>query len=133
MTHSGKEIEAKIGGMAPVFVSGNYAWNMEENADELDGTTGEDAGYENPSVGVYSGVVMLKGYMDIVSGTYTPIRRGTTISNLKLYRDKDDTNPAFSIPSAVVLQSTQGGEVRGKVEWTARIKTKGSYTYNEPS
>jgi len=130
---SGKYLEAKIGGMAPVFIAGNYAWTAEEGADELDGTTGEDEGFENPDDGVYSCAINLKGYMDVATGQYAVVRRGTLIENLKLYRDKDDATPAYVFPVAKVFNSTQGGEVKGKVEWTSRIKAKGAYTYNDPA
>ena len=133
MAISGKEIQAKIGGMSPVAINGNYAWTAEEAVAELDGTTAEDDGFENPEAGLKSCVVNLKGYMDVQAGEYTPVVAGTTISNLKLYRDKDDATPAFVFTSALVLNSTQGGEVNGKVEWTARVKSKGSYTYNDPA
>jgi hypothetical protein len=130
---SGKYMETKIGDVSPVFVAGNYGWTVEESADDLDGTTGEDDGYANHYDGVWDAVVNLKGYMDVAAGEYTPVRRGTTISNLKLYRDKDDATPAFTFPSCLVLNSTQGGEVRGKIEWTARIVLKGTYTYADPA
>jgi len=129
MRHTGKFMIAAING---VVISGNYAWTMDENADELDGTTAEDLGFENPSDGVYSGTISLKGYMDIETGNYTVVRRGTQISNLQLFRNVGDPVPAFAIPSAIVLNSTQGGEVRGKIEWTARAKSQGEYTYSDP-
>jgi hypothetical protein len=132
MSVSGKFMQAKIGGMAPVAVVGNYAWSAEENAEELDRTEAETEGFEDTDDGVWSLTVNLKGFMDIADGSYTPVRRGTLITDLKLFRDKDDATPAFVIPKAKVYTSTQGGEVKGKVEWTARIKAKGSYTYNDP-
>lgn len=133
MSFSGKKMEAKIGDVSPVFVAGNYAWDAEEEADELDGTTGEDEGYKNPDDGLWGLTVNLKGYMDVAAGEYTPVRRGTLITNLKLYRDKDDATPAFVIPLAKVFRSRQGGEVSGKIEWAATVKAKGAYTYNDPA
>lgn len=130
MSISGKYLEAKING---VFISGNYAWTVDESADDLDATTGEDDGYANHHDGVWDATINLKGYMDVAAGEYTPVRRGTVITNLQLYRDKDDDDPAFEFPSCLVLQSTQGGEVRGKIEWSARVVLRGTYTYNDPA
>lgn len=130
MSISGKYMEARIGA---TVVRGNFAWSAEEGAAELDGTTAQDNGFENPDDGLYSLVVNLRGYMDVATGQYVPVRRGTTISNLRLYRNKNDLAPAFDVPVAKVFNSTQGGEVAGKIEWTARVKAKGSYTYNDPA
>ena len=130
MSISGKYLIGKING---VVIHGNYAWTVEESADDLDGTTAEDAGYANHHDGVWDGVINLKGYMDITDGNYTVVRRGTTITNLQCYRNIDDADPAFEFPSCLVLNSTQGGEVRGKVEWTCRAVIKGTYTYNDPA
>ena len=130
MSISGKYMIATVG---DTLVHGNYAWTIEETADELDATTAEDGGYENPDDGVWSSTVNLKGYMNIIDGTYTPVRRGTLITDLRLYRNIDDAEPAFAIPLAKVFTSTQGGEVKGKIEWTAKIKTKGIYEYADPS
>lgn len=129
MSISGKALQAEIDG---VFVHGNFSWQIEEDGDELDGTTAESGGYEDPEMGVYKARVTLKGYMDVADGTYTPVRRGTIVTNLKLFRDITDVTPAFDIPTSLVLRSNQGGEVRGKVEWGSTIATKGAYTYNDP-
>lgn len=131
MNHSGQYMEAKIGGMTPVFVAGNYAWEVSEEADDHEGTTGEDEGYENGCTGVKVAVVNLRGWMDIAAGEYVTVQAKTIISNLKLYLDKDAT-VNWTFPTAEVITSTQGGEVKGKVQWTARIKSRGSYTYADP-
>ena len=133
MSISGKYAEAKIGGMAPVFISGNYQWSVEETAQELDKTTAEDAGYSNTDDGIYSATVELSGYLDLADGDYTAIRRGTLISNLKLYIDKDDATASFVFATAKVFRSTMSAEVNGKVEWRATIKNQGTYTFNEQS
>ncbi len=131
MAISGKYAEAKIGGMAPVYISGQYSWSIEETAQELDATTAEDDGYSNTEDGVWSATVELSGYLDLADGDYTSIRRGTLISNLKLYIDKDDATASFVFPTAKVFRSTMSAEVNGRVEWRATIKNKGSYTFTE--
>ncbi|MBA4192479.1 MAG: hypothetical protein C0467_31305 [Planctomycetaceae bacterium] len=130
---SAKLIEAKIGDVSPVFIPGNQAWSVTEKAAELEGETGEDEGYENPDDGLWGATIELRCFMDTVTGEYVAIRRGTLITNLKLYRDKDDTLPAFVFPLCKVFTSTQGGETKGRVEVTATIRSKGPYSCNDPS
>lgn len=126
---SGKALTAKIGATTIVGV---FNWEAEEVAAELDTTTAADGGFDHPEDGVKSLTVRLRGYMDTVDGEYAPIRRGTTISNLNLFRASTDATAAFVIPTAKVFRSTQGGEIKGRIEWSAEIKAVGSYTYNDP-
>jgi hypothetical protein len=71
--------------------------------------------------------------MDIVTGNYAAVRRGTIITNLELFRIDGETTPAFSVPQALVVRSKQSGEIRGRVEWQAEIHSRGTYTYNDPA
>lgn len=130
MSISGKKISAKIG---IATVVGLVGWTVDEDAQELDGTTAADGGYENPDDGVWGATIQIKGILDIETGVYTPIRRGTLIANLNLYRDIGDVTPAYTFPLAKVFKSTQGAEIRGRFEVSATIKSKGVYAYNEPS
>lgn len=132
MSISGKKMEAKIGGVSPVFIAGNYAWDASGDVAELGSTTAEDQGFGNRDAGVRNCTVNLKMYMDVALGEFTPVIEGTVITNLKLYRDKDDTVPAFVFPVALVVNARQGGEVEGKIECAATVKNKGSFTYNDP-
>jgi hypothetical protein len=111
---------------------GLVSWRARESADELDATTAADAGYAHPDTGVLGLTVEISGVMDLTSGDYTPIRAGTAITTLKLYRDIDVTE-AFLIGSAVVIESSQGGSIRERFEISATIKSVGSYTYNDPA
>lgn len=131
MIHTGAFMEAKIGGMAPVFIAGNYAWDVDEQSDDHEGTTGEDAGFENGCTGVGVAVITLKGWMDIAAGEYTPVRAKTIINDLKLYLDEAST-VNWTFPVAEVITSKQGGQVKGKVEWSATIRSRGAYTYADP-
>jgi hypothetical protein len=131
MLHTGAFMEAKVGGMAPVFLAGNYAWDVDEQADDHEGTTGEDAGFENGCTGVKVAVITLKGWMDIAAGEYVPVQAKTIITNLKLYLDEAST-VNWTFPVAEVITSKQGGTVKGKVEWSATVRSRGSYTYADP-
>lgn len=129
MSISGKRLGVLVGG---VEVAGNYAWTADEGADVLDRTTGADAGFEREDLGVYNCHVTMKLYLDITDGQYANLQRGAELSNLELYRSLEDTVPAFLIPEAIVVHSTQGGEVRGRIEVTVEAHSMGEYESNDP-
>jgi hypothetical protein len=128
MSISGKFMTCKIG---PTVITLNSAWTADEEVKELDRTTGADLGFRNRDGGVQDLRITIKAYYDIATGQYAECEAGTVITNLSLYRDINDAEPAFLIPSCIALKSTQSAEVDGKIEWNAQIAIKGSYTYNE--
>ena len=130
MSVSGKFMTCKID---TVEIFDNYAWDANEGADVLERTSGRHLGYEAEDLGVYNNHITIKGYMDVVLGQYTPVRRGTIITNLKLFRLASDSAPAFAIPIAVVVSSRQGGEIKGKIEWNCEVHSHGPYTYADPA
>lgn len=131
MSISGKYLTCTIGATE---IAGNYAWDADEGGDVLDATVGSDRGWEREDMGVQNLHVTIKGYMDVSTGQYAVVRRGTVISNLMLYRHLDDETPAFVVESALVVRSRQGGEVRGKLEWNAEVHSQGDVvTYNDPA
>lgn len=130
MSVSGKKLAAAINGTAVV---GLVSWRLSETSQELDATTGADLGFESPDHGLLGCQVELGGTMDLTTGRYVPLRAGTTLANLRLFREVTDVTPAALIPTALILQSNQGGEVRGRFEIAATIKSKGSYTISDPA
>lgn len=131
MAVTGKKIGMKIGVTTFTALVG---WTVDEKADELDQTTSADMGYGNPDSGVIQASISLKGLASVdVAHLYAPVRAGTLITTLKLYREIDDTTEAFNFPFALVIDSSMSGEVRGRFEISASLKSRGSYTYNEPS
>lgn len=130
---SGFATAAKIGGMSPVLVPGVQTISVEENAAELDGTTAEDEGFENPDDGLASLMVSLDLVMDITAGTFIAIRPGTLINDLKIYADTTADDPIYLLPVAKVFRSTWKGEVNGRSTYACTIKSKGTYTVNEPN
>ena len=130
MSVSGKKISAKIG---VTTVTGIVSWRVREKADELDATTAADAGYDHPDDGLWGATIEMKGVLDITTGVYLPIRRGTVLTNLNLFRDINDVTAAFVFPIAKVFESSQGAEIRGRFEIDATAKSVGTYTYNEPA
>jgi hypothetical protein len=129
MAISGKKLSVDVNGTT---LLGVVSWRARETGDELDGASAATGGYDNPEMGLQGCTVEIRGWFDILTGDYLPIRRGTTLTNLELFRDIDDVTPAFLFASALVTQSDQGAENRGRFEINATVKAKGSYTYDEP-
>jgi hypothetical protein len=130
MSVSGKYMTCKIG---TTVIFDNYAWTVDENNKELDRTTGAFNGFGAEDLGIQRARIAIKGYMDVSLGQYTVVSTNTIITNLNLYRDENDTTPAYNFPTAKVFKSSQGGEVDGKIEWTSSINSYGDYTINDPT
>lgn len=130
MSVSGKKLSMKVGVTTFAAIVG---WTVREKVDELDAATAADAGYDHPDAGFAGATIEIKGVLDITTGVYSPIKAGTTITTLKLYRDINDTTEAYSFPTALVVESSQGAENRGRFEISATAKSSGTYTYNEPA
>jgi hypothetical protein len=127
---SGKKLSVDINS---VTLLGTVSWRCREKVDELDGASAATSGYDSPEAGFAGATVEIRGWFDILAGDYTPIRAGTTLTNLELFRDITDVTPAFLFGSALVVTSDQGAENRGRFEINATVKSKGSYTYNDPA
>lgn len=123
MSVSGKFLTCKLGS---TVIAGNYSWSVEESGEKLDKTTGADSGRGNQDIGVIDTTVQIKGYHDNATGVYTPIRSGTTLTDLKLFVLSTDTDPAFAFSSATVGRSRIGAEVRGKFEWDCECYPSGN-------
>jgi hypothetical protein len=130
---SGKHIGARIGGVAPVLVPGVQSWTADDTAQELDGTTAEDEGFENPDDGLASLSVNMELVIDIVSGSLTPISRGTLITDLKLYADIDAGTPIYHCPLFKVFKSTPKGEINGRFMYSVQGKSKGPFFLADPN
>lgn len=130
---SGFATAGKIGGMSPVLVPGIQSISVEESANELDGATAEDEGFENPDDGLAGATITLDLVLDITAGSTVAIRRGTLISDLKIYADIDATTPLYHFPTSKVFRATWKGEVNGRSTYSCTIKSKGSFTVNDPN
>jgi hypothetical protein len=133
MSISGKHIACKIGGMVPVLVPGVQQWTAEDSAQELDGTTAEDDGFENPDDGLASLRVSMQLVIDITLGDLVTISRGTLIQNLKLYADINAANPIYTLPVCKVFKSTPKGEINGRFTYDVEIKSKGEFVLHNPN
>ena len=129
MSVSGKYLTAKIGAAEIV---GNYSWSVTERYDKIDAITAADGGNNRKDFGVGEADISLKLLIDVADGEVEPVVAGTEITNLKLYRKASDAQPAYLFPTARIFESTQGAEIRGRVEFTCSGENVGSYTRNEP-
>lgn len=122
MSVSGKYLSVFVGDDE---VTDNFEWDIEEGGEVLDRTTGASNGWENEDNGVTHAHITVNGYYDIATGNTTGIRRDTTLTSLALYVNRDDSTPAYLITEALVVRFRLRGQVRGRMEWTAEIHSKG--------
>jgi hypothetical protein len=127
---SGKQITADIG---VALVPGVQSWQAEESVQELSGETAQDLGFEHPDFGLQVVSVSLQLVIDITTGLMSPIRAGTTISNLNLFASLTAGRPIFSIPTFRVFKSTPKGEVNGRFTYEVSGKSSGPYSFNDPN
>jgi hypothetical protein len=133
MPITGAHIAMKIGNMSPVLVPGLQSWSAEDAVQELDGTTAEGGGYEQPDFGLKSLRISAQLVIDILAGDLVTIQSGTAITNLKLYAHISATSPIYVLPAARVFKSTPKGEVNGRFTYDVEIRSVGSFTLNNPS
>jgi hypothetical protein len=130
MTIAGKFSTAKIAG---TNIRGVQKSTAAGKAAELDGTTAEDRGFENPDAGLRSMTVSLFLVIDITTGDLTTIQEGVEIENLEVYAHIDSPAPVREIPLFLVLEATYEGEVNGRVTYSVTGKSKGEYFNHDPN
>lgn len=133
LTTSGKYGKGTVGATAIP----HFSWEITEEADDLDATTAEDGGYTVGDAGCKGITFTVRGYIfansafAAVPGTiYTS--SGTAGYPLTLWCWKDGATYydgfKYLIPNWVCLAYNPKAEVRGKVEFELRGKSRGSYT-----
>lgn len=127
-TISGKYLVAVIGS---VTIDCVQDWEANETADQLDGTTGADLGYENDDDGISRVEVAFNLVQNLANGPAVTVGRGTTMA-LKLYRSAGDALPAFDIPAFKVFGARTRGAVRERFTQAITGRSKGAYTHNAP-
>ena len=129
----GAHIAAKIGGMSPVLVPGVQKWQAECSNAELDGATAESEGFEDPDDGLGVCAWSLELVIDILLGSMVSLKNGTLITDLKLFAHIDATDPIIHMPRAKVFRAVPMGEVNGRFTYSVSGKSKGPFTFNDPS
>lgn len=130
MTIAGKFSTAKISGSN---IKGVQKSTASGRVRELDGTTAEDQGFENPDAGLASMSVSLMLVVDITTGDLTTIQEGVEIADLEIYADINASTPVRTIPLFLVLEATYEGEVQGRCTYNVSGKSKGEYTNADPN
>jgi hypothetical protein len=106
-------------------IADNFEWDVEEGGEVLDRTVGSHGGKEYEDVGVTHTHITVNGYYDILTGNTSGIRREAVLTDLGLYVNRGDSSPAFYIGEAIVVRFRLRGQVRGRMEWTAEIHSRG--------
>jgi hypothetical protein len=104
-------------------------WSVRERADELDGTTAEDDGFEVIDAGVQGLTIDVDGYYFQGVSKIASHRpgRGTGLK-LYTYKQSTDTGPFWDVPNFACIEFNHTSEVRGKVQFRATFRTRGTYT-----
>lgn len=124
-TISGKYLVCTLNGFILTGVTG---WTVRESADQLDGTTGSDGGFENDDFGVQRAEIDMELVQNLAAGIYTTVAAPQRITELKLYRSYGDSQPAFYFPNATIYESTNMGKV--KQTFTTAVKARSNSTYS---
>lgn len=127
---AGAFIGVKIGS---TLFEGLMSWKASEEVAKLKGTTGANRGFTANKAGCLTLKFDIQLVQDITSTPYTPVSAGTTLENLRLYRDANDASPAFQCPTATIFTSDNGAEVEGSFTINCSGESLGEYTVNDPS
>ncbi len=129
-TISGKYMVAAV---ESSLIVGLQGWTVRETTDQLDGTTGADAGYEDDDFGIVRAEIEMDCVQNLAAGTpYVAIRATTRLTNVRLYRSYGDAQPAFTFPLVTVYESTNMGKVRERLTVNVKAKSNGAYTFTNP-
>lgn len=125
MQISGKGIHGKIGSN---LIAGINSIDISEEGDNLDATTAEDEGGMRDDTGCSRITVTIQGYFDLVNGSVSQVRRGTTVANLYLYLTATEGGGAKRayITEGLVQSCKLGGTIRDRVTFTATIVSQGN-------
>ena len=117
--------------MDDVLVGGTQEVEVNETADQLDGTTGADLGYENDDDGISRAEVRFTLVQNLADGPAITLSRGAVV-DLKVFRSDGDTLPAVHLPVFKIYGAQNRGVV--KERWTLAVsgRSKGSYTLSPP-
>lgn len=130
-TVSGKGLRCTFD-VANTAFSGVTNSDVQEVGDELDATDSETAPYISTDIGCTGLKVQIKGNSRVDGITYTSFKMGTILTNVKIY-PHGEANPGWTMAEAIVLPGSQAAAIRGKVEYTLNIASRGAFTYPTPA
>jgi len=123
MPISGKRLHGKLGGN---LIGGLFDIDARESGDNLDATTAADEGGLRDETGCGRLTCRIKGYFDVSTGTVTPVRRGTAVTDLHLYLSENEGGSAVDITDGLVQECAITGQVRDRVMFEATIVSQGT-------
>ena len=126
---SGKLFTATIGA-TPVTITGLTRGDIQDVADELDSTDSDSAPYLDTDIGCRGKTGTLEGHFRAEGMQFPALTVGTQLTSLKIYPHGIAGDP-YTFPVAIVLPGSVAVEVRGKVQFTIKWASKGTFT--EPS
>lgn len=130
MSVSGKYLAVTLDG---VDLEDPMDWDVSEDSEAAERTSGSTGGYHDEDSGVLKATITINFVQDTTTGFYTEIAAGTVLTNLRLFRNAGDTNPAYLFPLARVQRSGQKVQVRGSITVPITAVNKRSYTRYQPS
>lgn len=131
MSVSGKYLACTIDG---VDFEDLMDWTVDEDSEAAERVTGSTGGFHDEDSGILKATITMNFVQDTTTGFYAAVAAGTVITNLRLWRNAGDTNPAFLFPLARVQRS--GTQVRAKggaITVPLTLVNKRTYTRYEPS
>jgi len=110
-----------------VALPGLQEWSVSETGDNLDATTADGAGFGDTDTGVDELEITLRGLVKLGSTVLPGIKRGTIFTNLYLYADRTTANPVWAVAQAISLGPVNTVRIRGQIEYSVTVKSKGVY------
>lgn len=137
-TTSGKAFRAFINvDDAPLLIVGRVRGEIENSADDLDGTDSDSAPFQVTDTGTVGCRITLEGHFRLDSGVVSTLKAGTRLDNLQIYpHGVTASSPyvptvtdieSWRFPSAEVVSVNQPTEIRGKVLATFRVASRGPF------
>lgn len=121
---TGKTFTALLGSTP---ISGTYQGDVEESGDEQDATDNTTGTYQDTEVGTTGLAVSITGNHRSAASPWPGIAVGSILTNVKI-APHGIGSTGWILASAIVVTSSEKVEKRGKITFTARIKSKGAYT-----
>lgn len=126
---SGKRIVATAGG---VLLRGMQAYESTGRVDRLDGQTGSDNGFSKDEPGSFTRDLILEFVQDSTNGMFVELSEGSLLSEVKVYRDYNDNQPAIYLPYAYVFECQVTGRAKERLTMRVTIQNYGIYLLTNP-
>jgi len=125
LSTSGRYLRATIAGTP---VKGVRSWEVAPGGDVLDASDSDSAPYADVDAGLYECRMTVRGIWDpALDGAFPGFIKGALLTNVAAYSNRNNAQPDFSMPLAMVVNDGQTTAVRGQIEYTFEIGNKGIF------